>query len=167
MLHTQFCSRSAESTVHYKTGDRSYSSFVNSVSGSDSVVFGVKACKDARLALSEIPGITTYNTYEVIIGFDSNTQCSIATSVGAEPVVSAYAHNALDCEVLKYFWVSWRKNALELGFGSAVGSGTILRWASAVMHPVNAISVMTPEEVSATWEFRVAQGKFWFMISRV
>ena len=41
-------------------------------SSEDYFLFYVKACKEAHIALAELPGVTTYNTYEVILGADDN-----------------------------------------------------------------------------------------------
>ena len=46
--------------------------FMLSTTDRDSLVLSVAACEDARVALMEIPGILTQNTYEVVFGHNNN-----------------------------------------------------------------------------------------------
>lgn len=150
---------SAESMVHYQTDGNTYDSFITSVAAAEHVVFGVKACQEARLALTEIPGITTRTAYEVTIGAQDNTKCSIASSVRGDIKQEVACSGALSCDNIKYFWISWHDGRVEVGMDSTVGSRRMMTWTPPGMHTINAVSVMTPEETRGTWEFRVNQGQ--------
>ena len=47
----------------------------------EGIVFGVQSCEEARIALQEFPGISTYNAYEVLIGYEENRRTGIAEKV--------------------------------------------------------------------------------------
>ena len=55
-----------------RTSGLDYSRLTSVVTRRTSAVFGVKTGAQARIALSEVPALLTYNTYEVVLGAQGN-----------------------------------------------------------------------------------------------
>ena len=144
----------------YSTNGNLYSGFMASLLGQKHLIISVRACRDAQIALMEVPGVTTMATYEVTIGANGNTRTMISESVRGEPVVDVATPAILACDVARVFWVSWRMGMLEVGTGASVGSGRVAVWKHNDSHTVEAASVTTPQDVTAMWVFPEKRRKF-------
>ena len=74
IAHSNFTLCYTATLVDYTTPQDGHlhGDFMLSTTDRDSLVLSVAACEDARVALMEIPGILTQNTYEVVFGTDNN-----------------------------------------------------------------------------------------------
>ena len=55
-----------------RTSGLDYSRLTSVVTRRKSAVFGVKTGAQARIALSEVPALLTYHTYEIVLGAQGN-----------------------------------------------------------------------------------------------
>lgn len=51
-----------------------YDTMVVTVLQHNYIIFSVQACNDASIALSFLPDVTDYRTYEVVLGTETNTK---------------------------------------------------------------------------------------------
>ena len=87
--------------------DNKYDQFWFTIHDRTSLAFRVQGCSDVRLALSELPGIFSSDTYEVIIGGSANSMYAIKDVVGGGTVATSQRTDILDCLAFSDFWISW------------------------------------------------------------
>jgi hypothetical protein len=136
-----------------------YENFAYSVSGRTGLVFGVNACKDVHLALSEIPGITTRYTYELVIGTSDNSFTVLRDAVNGQMLTQSNTAEILHCTMTRMFWISWAADAISFGSGTVLEQSRLLYFKDSNSHPVNAVSVMTPLGVLGNFTFEHYSGK--------
>lgn len=136
-----------------------YDNFAYSVSGRTGIVFGVSACKDVRLALSEIPGISTRYTYELVIGTSDNSITVLRDAVNGQTLTQSNTSDILHCTLTRMFWISWAGGAISFGSGTVLERSRLLYFKDSSSHPVNAVSVTTPIEVPGNFTFEHYSGK--------
>ncbi len=131
----------------------------------ESMTFSVKACSDAHIVMSYVPGLTLYDSYEVALGVSDNHESVIMLGRGGEELVRESTPNLLDCNQDKSFWISWPYTdtgiIISAGSGSVVGTNSFISTEmTANTFKVNSVSVSTggPSNVRGEWEF--TQGKF-------
>ena len=86
----------------------------------DSIVFRVKACEEATIALSP----TLYDTdqaFEVVIGASKNTLCLLRERVGGATIRLENTPGVLSCTMFRSFWIRWSPREIEFGEGYKVG----------------------------------------------
>jgi hypothetical protein len=137
-----------------------YENIAYSVADRTELVFGVSACKEVRIALSEIPGITTRNTYELCIGEFENSMTILKDAFSGQSLVEAYTTEILNCSGTRMFWVSWAVGTLSFGRGTTVQQNRLLYFKDANAHHVNAVSVKTPVGVVGNFTFEHFGGKY-------
>jgi len=137
-----------------------YGTLAHSVTDKKELVLSIQACRDASIALSEIPGIYTHRSYELVIGADGNTYTSLRN--GTDPTKILFQSetlNILDCLIPRQFWLSWNKNTLSFGKGTIPEQNRILYYRDVNIHTINAISIRTPLSVRGVWAFYSFTGK--------
>lgn len=130
-----------------ESGD-SYSRILMSVVGANEFVFGVAACRDAYIAMSQVPGIYTHFTYELVIGAQDNTETMLYSAVGGNLLKSAMTPQILSCDTVRLFWLSWRNGQISFGKGIVPEVGALFTVNDAQWHAVNSLSFMTPPGVT-------------------
>lgn len=130
-----------------------YGNIAYSVSDRSGLVFGVSACKEVRVALSEIPGITTRYTYELLIGASENSATVLQDPSNGQTLARVNTAEILNCSAMRMFWISWAAGAVSFGKGTVVEQGRLLHYKDIIFRPVNAVSVMTPVGVLGNFTF--------------
>ena len=139
----------------------SYESLVATVLATNYIVFSVKACSNASIALSQLPDVTDYNTYEIVLGMDSNTKSSISRGKHGPVIASAATPNMLDCNSFKTFWVRWTNDKrIEVGKGIHAGSSRFLTTGiESSFTGVASVAFTSPDGVTSKWELTEIKGR--------
>jgi len=135
-----------------------YGSLQYSLTDKMELIIGVHACRDATIALSEIPGILAHRTYELVIGANDNTQTILKRGVKGAAIFIAETPGILDCQTSRILWATWNKDGISFGKGSVVGQNRVLFYKDVAFHQISALSVMTPLTVRGVWGFYTFSG---------
>ena len=76
-----------EGIIIYTAGEDNGYQYENSyitVQGQTYISFQVKACSNAQIALSEVPSVVTFGTYEVVLGYNSGAYAAIRIGISGE-----------------------------------------------------------------------------------
>lgn len=84
-----------------QSADYLYNNAYITTQGETGFMFTVKACTGAKIALSEVPNVVTFNTYELVIGPNNGKDIVLKDSVDGSTVKSEDTHTLLDCHVHK------------------------------------------------------------------
>ena len=142
------------------TQQRSFRTTWITVTDRDYIVFAVKTCQEAIIALSDIPGITTYHSYIINIGHDNNTASSIRDADTGAVLDTVSTPGILDCKEGHTFWVGWGEGFLAAGSGGRVGSGRFLQYYNVDVYPVNSLAFSTGTMSDGEWEFHAVKGMY-------
>ena len=140
------------------------------VTGHYHVTFTVQQCKEAYIVLSEIPGITLYNAYEIQLGISENTESRILQERGGTELVREQTSQILSCNEPRTFWVSWPggvSGQLEIGHGEVPGSDAFMKTSIDDMFMLNSMSISSGNTQTGQWVFNNlgATGVFHFVSS--
>lgn len=127
------------------------------VTGHYHFIVRVTQCKEAYLVLSEIPGITLYNSYEIQLGINGNTESRILHNRGGTELVRESTSQILDCNEQRTFWITWpgdHSSQLEVGKGEDPGIDIVMKASIEDSFLLNSVSVSSGNEESGLWEFR-------------
>ncbi|XP_060070843.1 uncharacterized protein LOC132550773 [Ylistrum balloti] len=115
----------------------------------NSIVFHVKACNDAHVALIS----NDQRMYEVIIGGWSNTKSVIRTSKDGKPKAS---HNGalLNCSKFKTFHISWDDGLIVLHRNTSEGWVKVIKWQDPSPKTITNIAFTTGLWATGAWRFR-------------
>ena len=164
MFNDQMCHFLPENFITVLTPavyDYQYLPEVN-VTHKTEVTFRVRAKSNAYVALSSVYGETTDKTYEIVIGGWENTKSVIRSSGNGPAIKETTTPGILNEEELRPFWISWKRQVIEVGEGSRRGQGRILHWQvpQSKQHSVNCMSVSTGEGATGEWEFVEYLGQY-------
>ena len=128
----------------------------------DYVVFDVKACSSAKIALEHIPGIVT-RSFEVVIGISETKGVAIRDDVDGDNKLEAQTDTILlDCDIYKTFWIHWNEDRKYLvGRGSSVMSDTIIDYSPVNFRIANAVAFDTSNSVDGDWVVKEVGRKYW------
>ena len=135
-----------------------FNDMVFSTAGRTDLVFSVLACKEARVALSQIPGVLTHYTYELVIGTQENSLTVLKNGIDGPTLTQVTTPGILDCAVNRNFWITWKDGTLSFGNGTVPEGNRILYHRDSNMYPINAVSVMTPLGVKGNFTFGRSAG---------
>ncbi|XP_061175873.1 uncharacterized protein LOC133184808 [Saccostrea echinata] len=93
----------------------------------DNLVFAVRACNDAHVALLEKDTDDTNKLYEIVLGGWGNTRSCLRKGKQTTCLVN-HQEKILHCDEALYFWVSWNKGIVKVGKGRVVGTDEILSY---------------------------------------
>ena len=137
---------------HQTGSDSTYGNILISRVDANQVVFRVMACSDAQVALSQLPGIFTHYTYELLVGVESNSKTILKSAIGGATLTEVDSPQILDCQSERAFWISWKFGELSFGKGSVPEQGRMLYYQnSADWHDINALSFLTPAGTVGRW----------------
>lgn len=117
--------------------------------------FRVLSCSEARLAFTSKPN-NLEQSYELIIGADSNQKTELYKNQGETPVAMDISPNILDCNSYQDFWVEWSSNGVfKCGLGDEAGADVFLEYTDDNPVPVYFISLTSGLGVTqgSTWNF--------------
>ena len=144
------------STVQHTTeiSETTYGNLMYSLTDKQEIIISVEACREAHISLSEIPGIFAHLTYQIIIGHNSNSQTILREGINSQVALAqASTPGILDCQSSQNFWVVWGDDTISFGKGIVPEQNRVLHFTSSNMHSMNALSVMTPQDVQGIWKF--------------
>ncbi len=126
------------------------------------VTFGVRSCIQAAIDLNPefLGNIST--GYTILIGDNNNVNTRIIKD--GNRIKTAQTPGILDCNLIKYFWISWKDNYIEVGEGQVLGYKRLLWWRDNApeneRYDVKAVSVYGAGTVfvEARWEFHNIEG---------
>ena len=136
------------------------------VTGHFHFVFTVKQCNEAYIVLSEIPGITLYNAYEIQLGINDNTESRIRHERGGIELVKEQTPQILNCNEYRTFWTSWPgggTDQLEVGHGESPGTDIFMRTSIDGTFMLNSVSISSGNKETGQWEFRNLGGMVIFV----
>ena len=119
------------------------------------VMFRVRACDTARVALSAFHGNTNSQTYEIVIGGWGNTRTVLRRSVKGSIVAEAETIDIVHCDYFRSFWVYQSREVggnIEIGSGSVLGEGVLLSWVDDNPYAVTSVSLSTGNGAKGEWE---------------
>ena len=124
------------------------------------MVFSVKACNDAHLAMAESEAKPNELAYTIQIGNYKNTKSVIRTSKkpGSENKALALTPNILNCDEFRTFWVSWRNGRIQVGRGSVPKQRQFMEWEDPRPLPVNFFSVSSGYGSTGEWRIGLTPG---------
>ena len=125
------------------------------------VIFGLRACQEAILTLSQLTRVTVALTYFVKIGTRNNTATEIMEKFVDQEGTVVDTPNILSCDETRMFWVRWGDGVVSMGAGSVVGKDTVIShtFEDSMAHGVSAVSVNTLNGVNGQWQFKAYEGK--------
>lgn len=110
----------------------------------NSFVFEVKACSDVHLALSRVPGVTTSQSYEVVIGGWNGNMSLIRDGIDGQSLIErVWTVGILNCSEFRPFWVSWTNSNITVGTGRNVTSGMFMSAQTSNPWRIGAVSIST------------------------
>ena len=122
------------------------------------LVFKVKAESDVHLQLSRYQGITSIDTYEIVIGGYNNSKSAVRDSVQGGNECEKETAGILSATEFRYFWVSWKDGTIAFGRHNVVGSSTICSWKDVLPHEVSGIKFLTETGYRGTWDISETSG---------
>ena len=131
-----------------------------SVVGYSELVFAVKACTSASVALCWVPGIYVYYCYELEIGTNNNTETVLRSSIGGPILKSAQTPQILNCDSMPLFWVTWKNGYISFGKGPVPDQGAVFTVNDPEWHSIYSVSFLTPIGVTGIWMTSAATGMF-------
>ncbi|CAD5121951.1 DgyrCDS10412 [Dimorphilus gyrociliatus] len=111
------------------------------------VQFGVKACSEAQISLSTIPGETKTLTYSVRMGYDNQVQVFKDLTL----IKSVNYERFLECDQFIPIWISWDGANIRLGRSEEPGDNKVIEAFLGEQANVNGLSMIS--NVDASWEF--------------
>lgn len=148
--------------LRYKTsGTEDYDHLYVTTNETNSAVFLVKSCAEARILLShEMDDMI--RAYEVIIGGRSNTHTAIAEAIpgGSNIKRSVESIDILSCEHYRPFWLRWDERTIEFGRGLDMGAHQVISWGNyGGDWDFHALAISTGASHIGQWIFPPTYGK--------
>ena len=122
------------------------------------MVFKVKACNDAHIALSSQLGITYIHTYEIVLGAYRNMESLIRNATQGNPWVIHSTPGIVNCTELRTFWVGWDSGLIRVGRGGEIGMDQFMHWQDPNPYTVHGLGICSGFEAVATWQFSYITG---------
>ncbi len=123
--------------------------------------FHLRACSNAKIALTAIPGNIKDNfTYEIIIGYNADKNTKILLR-GTDEQEVANTPFILSCDTFRQFWVSWLSGEIRFGIGELFES-EVIKLVPSIKFSVTGISLRTDNKLSGEWIFSKDLGKEYF-----
>ena len=129
------------------------------------LVFKVKTCGLALIALSPIEGLVTVDTCEVTLGASQNTKSTI--KCGSLSETSADTPDIVNCHEDRPFWVSWETEAIRVGYGGHVYQDEFMKldYTTAQMKLIGGVSFASSDS-EGVWTVHKPSGKC-FVLSKL
>ena len=81
-----------------KTENFGLGRFASVMTDQTSEVFSVRAAKNAIVALTEVTGVVTYNTLELLIGGENNDRVELKDGIGGELLLTEMTTQPLNVD---------------------------------------------------------------------
>ncbi|XP_067673785.1 uncharacterized protein [Haliotis asinina] len=117
------------------------------------LVFLVKTCFDANIALHTNPNTYSAAMYEVSFGGHGNSRSSINGCLQCGSMAFLYESSIVSCNEYRPFWISWKNGVISGGKGLVAGSNKFMEWAPNSPIVINHVSLSTYINNPGTWLF--------------
>ena len=121
------------------------------MSGETDLIFQLKSCSDAYLALCQIPGNAYTLSYEIALGINGASSNELRLGVDGE-MKSSSSENLLDCNSQKDFWIRWDGGNIRFGKGDVVGEQEVLQWQHDDPYDINYVSLTSKNDQDGLWD---------------
>ncbi len=74
---------------------------------SDYILFAVRACEEAHIALTNVPGDEYQLAYFIKLGIEGNTKSQIIKRAISEEDIIFNTPDILSCETMNTLWIEW------------------------------------------------------------
>lgn len=132
------------------------------LSGITSIMYEVKACKDAFVLLSNSDVKNSTNPlYEIQFGNFLNSRSRIlyrindSLDAGSRYMQYKNTPNILNCNMYLPFWISWAGGKITYGTGLVVAENTLDSWISTNQFAVRGIEVYTSFSETGDWNIHL------------
>lgn len=140
--------------------DHSYNQMSKSITGQNSVVFQVMACRDAHVALTQQFNNLQSPTYEIILGGNGNRNSFIRDGNTFEEFYRIDSPDVLNCNAYRTFWVKWNVDSkITVGRGAIVGVNQFMEWLDPQRRPFSGLTISTYYDQPGLWDFSFVDGR--------
>lgn len=152
-------SRRTHDIMQYSTDINQYNL---DLGGITSMVYEVKACKDAFVLLSNSDVKNSSKPlYEIQLGNSYNSRSRIlyrindSLDAGSRYMQFISSRNILNCNMYLPFWISWTDGKIAYGTGLVVAENTLDSWISTNQFAVKGIEVYTSFSETGDWNIHL------------
>ena len=124
------------------------------------VVFGLKACKEALIVMSEHK-VTDSFSFHLKIGINNNTETQFSDALNKAINVTVPTPGILSCDEMRLFWVRWGADQLAFGSGTVVDKDTLLShdYDEPLTQLISALGINMIDQNRGEWQFYNKEGK--------
>lgn len=119
----------------------------------DYIIYEVKTCSGALIALQHIPGVIHHGAYEIAIGIDNAKGIAFRNEIGGSNIIENQTDSELvNCDNYQSFWVRWDEDRrFFVGRGSKVLLDIIVSYTPEQYYMPNAVSFTTQGDSEGVW----------------
>ena len=122
-----------------------------------SLIVDIRSCGEAHLHLQ--PFYTEPQSYEVVIGAESNTKTSLYRETSTSVIHSENTPDVLDCLESRTFWISWENGQIDVREESLAGN-SLLSWTDTNPLEVHMMALSSgPGSEGAEWIYSINAGR--------
>lgn len=137
--------------------EENFMQFWYTLVGHTHFTFKVKATKNVKVILANIPTLHHVLGYLVTIGDDDGQMTKISKRDGS--TIDESTPDILDPEEGSEFWVSWYGGIVRVGTGIEVGENELVHFDDGYPIDINAVSISTDQDVTGKWEINFSGGE--------
>ena len=125
------------------------------------ISFAVRSCGNVAIHLSKHMHRTAgTDAYVVELGLKTDSYSYIRELKDGTILTSAHTPGILSCSLYRPFWIGWRGNGIEVGYGGDIGYSVFLHWNSGMSHTIRAVGVSTFGGESGNFRLPETQGQY-------
>ena len=122
-----------------------------------SLTVDIRSCAEAHLHLLSF--YTDPQSYEVVIGAESNTKTSLYRETSTSVIHSENTPDVLDCLESRTFWISWENGHIDVREESLAGN-SLLTWTDTNPLEVHMMALSSgPGSEGAEWIYSINAGR--------
>lgn len=125
------------------------------------LIFSVRACQEAIVALSRVPGQVDTDTWVITFGTAGNTKTTIVEQGTSMPPAEFPSENIIHCVRMTTLWVQWVGATLTFGTGNTTGQNQIGGVSAQDDIHITAMSLATGNDEPGFWNILSTAG--WFL----
>lgn len=147
---------------HKTTGTGQYDHLWLTTNETNSAVFLLKSCTEARILLSNELDQST-DSYQLIIGGNNNRVTAIELIKQGSSTVVRFKETfqILSCDHYRPFWLKWDESSIEAGQGLDVGDRRVISYENYYgTLNIHALGITTSASTSGEWIFPVIYGEY-------
>ena len=126
----------------------------------DRLVFMLRGCNDAMLALNYIPGDVSMLSYIIYIGIDGNSKTRLVKKGFEDLFNHTYdSPDIINCWEDRAFWVHWGGSYIEFGKGTTPGSEPVGTLYDPDLLQIHGLSLASQNSVRCRWQLPKFSGQ--------